>query len=365
VLKVTVGISALWDLEVQSLDHTMSVERRLELRNVPRIFKKKTSVRADNVIEGTNRVALLDTYRSSLQSWLYSAAVEISQSGSTPTWSKDTWSFLPLDFGDIREALSSVELDTVSIPGYVQNITFETQGLRARLDCRALDYPQDTTSWLKHIDFTNRTIDPAMNQSVWNATNSPSDLEHGYTLTGMANRGPRSGYYTCCANETDGTPGDTAIGYWTNLLWTKELSDEIEADNSRAYGVGEASFPGRGLSMTAKLIVGRTLEKLYQPNHPSENYSPPLYVWIEQPKFVLVNCTPVIEHANVSVTAELETGVVHDYKVLGTPQNPPEAWIDNYLTHDTSSDYAEGWTLIPGVPGKHFNLTTYENLTVR
>lgn len=359
--KVTVGMSALWDLEVQSLNRTISVNRRFELRTMPQIFQKKYYVPHGIEVDSTHTAALSDTYESSLQSWLYGATIELSHSATTPAWSKDTWSFVPLELGDIREAASSAELNATSVPGYSRNITFETQGLRARLECRALDYPKDTSLWLQHIDFTNRTIDPAMKQSVWNATNSPPGLDHGYTLTGLANRGPRYGYYTCCANETAGTPGDTAIGYWNNQIWTEDPPDS-HAGSTGAYGGAGGSYDGSAMSMTAKLIVGRTLDKLYQPNPAGKNNFPPLYVWTEQPQFVMVNCTPIIEHANVSVSAELETGVVHDYKILSPLQNATEAWIDNYLLHNTSVDYAEAWTLDYG---SGLKIPTYQNLTVR
>ena len=357
-------MSALWDLEVQSLNRSTKVNRHFELRTVPQIFKKGYDLSHGSVFDSAHTVTLTDTYQSSLQSWLYGAAVEISQFSSTPAWSKDTWSFVPLELGDLREAVSSVELNATSVPGYSRNITFDTQGLRARLECRVLDYPKNTSLWLEHIDFTNRAIDPDIGLSVWNATNSPPNLKYGYALTGMANRGPRFGYYTCCANETKGIPDDTVIGYWTNQLWMENPVDyEIYAQNpTGAYGGYGGTYEGSEMSMTAKLIVGRTLETLYQPNPPDTPMNPPVYVWIEQPEFLLVNCTPVIERANVSVYAELETGVVHDYRILGPLEHATEAWIDNYLTHSTSVDYAEGFDQAYGT-GK--NVTTYENLTVR
>jgi hypothetical protein len=265
-----------------------------------------------------------------------------------------------LDLGDIRDSLSADEHNTTSVPGYSRNITFETQGVRARLECHALEYPKNISSWLVHIDFTNRTIDPAMNQSVWNATNSPPDMDYGYALTGMANRGPRYGYYTCCANETEGAPGDTAIGYWTNQPWIEDPHNV--QDPTGAYGGIGGHYSGSELSMTAKLIVGRTLESLYQPNPAGEDGNPAVYVWTEQPEFVLVNCTPVIEHANVSVYADLETGLVYDYRILGPVENATEAWIDNYLVHNTSVDYTEGCEPIIGTD---INVTAYYNLTVR
>jgi hypothetical protein len=128
-------MSALWDLEVQSLNHNVTIKRRFELRTVPHIFKKESGLSHGSAFDTPHIAALSDTYQSSLQSWLYGAAVEISQSGSTPAWSKDTWSFVPLELGDIREAVSAIGQNTTSVPGYSQNITFETQGLRARLEC--------------------------------------------------------------------------------------------------------------------------------------------------------------------------------------------------------------------------------------
>jgi hypothetical protein len=335
-------MSALWDLEVQSLNHTISVDRRFELRTVPQIFEKGYAGKLENMFDGLHLDVLSDTYQSSLQSWLYGAAVEISQSGSTPAWSKDSWSFIPLELEDIREALSSVKLNTLSVPGYSRNVTFETQGLRARLECQALDYPKNTSLWLEQIDLIDWRVDPATNQSARNATNNPPDVGYGYTLIGMANTGPRFGNYICCANETEGIPGDTAIGYWTNRPWV-ENADLFAGGR---YGDFEQS-------MTAKLIVGRTFEKLYDES---------TYVWVEQPQLVLVNCTPVIEHARVSVFAELESGAVYDHEILGPIQNTTEAWTDDYLTHDTSVDYTGEW--VPAY-GADANVTTYANTTVR
>lgn len=339
-------MSALWDSEVRSMNHSVSVQRRLELRTIPQIFQKEYYVPHGMEVDSVHTAALSEIYQSSLQSWLYGAAVEISQSGSTPAWSRDSWSFVPLQFEDMEEALASIRPNTTSVPNYSRNITFETYGLRARLECRKMDYPKDTSLWLESIDFTNRTLDPVTKQSLWNATNSPPNLKHGYALAGMANRGPRFGYYTCCANQTESIPGETAIGYWNNQVWK---------DDDDAY-------EGSAMSMTAKLIVGPTLDKLYQPNPPAHENYPPIYVWTEQPQFVMVNCTPIIEHANVSVYAELDTGVIHDYRILDPPVNATEAWVDNYLLHNTSVDYTGEWELSYGI-GE--NITTYQNMTVR
>lgn len=129
-------------------------------------------------------------------------------------------------------------------------------------------------------------------------------------LEGMAATGPRYGYYTCCANETGGSAGDAVIGYWNNRIWTSEDP------------TGDGYYGEMQMSMTAKLILGRPLEKLYRSN---SDFHREYFVWPEPPSLLRVNCTPFIEHANASVLAELESGVIHSYKILEQPQNATEA----------------------------------------
>ncbi|KAI5240432.1 hypothetical protein E4T43_06065 [Aureobasidium subglaciale] len=245
--------------------------------------------------------------------WIYNAAVEISQSGTAPACSRDSWSFVPLDLEDIAAASQSVSASDLD---GVRNIAFETYALSARLECRLMDYSANISAWLRSIDSSNRTIDPATNMSVWNSTNSPSDLDHGYTLTGWANVGPRFGHYVCCANDT--FPGDAAIGYWNNRPWVGDPSDGYYKDMQ--------------MTMTAKLIVGRPLKKLYQPNPSETSDDPPLFIWPEPPALQMVNCTPFIEHTNASANADIRSGFVHSYEILGPPQNAIQAWVDSCLT---------------------------------
>ncbi|KAI5242082.1 hypothetical protein E4T42_07802 [Aureobasidium subglaciale] len=113
--------------------------------------------------------------------------------------------------------------------------------------------------------------------------------------------------------------------------------------------------------MTAKFIVGQPLAELYQPNPPGNNNDPPLFIWPEPPAFQMVNCTPFVEHTNASVKAHLQTGFVHSYEILGPPQNTTQAWIDNYLIHNTSAGYTGEWEI---AYGSGINQTTYDNLTV-
>ncbi|KAI5270517.1 hypothetical protein E4T47_06112 [Aureobasidium subglaciale] len=113
--------------------------------------------------------------------------------------------------------------------------------------------------------------------------------------------------------------------------------------------------------MTAKLIVGRPLKKLYQPSPSETSDDPPLFIWPEPPALQMVNCTPFIEHTNASANADIRSGFVHSYEILGPPQNATQAWVDSYLTHNTSADCTGEWEI---AYESGLNQTTYDNLTV-
>ncbi|KAH0025825.1 hypothetical protein KCU78_g4591, partial [Aureobasidium melanogenum] len=153
----TVGMSALWDLSVEASHHSFNISRGLELRRVPRIFR----VDSVTVTEPSNHDVTMDLilesiYYTSVQSWLYSAAIELSQSGDTPLWSKDTWSFAPVDLTEINRKAASFGIDIASIGGRSSNITFQTPAARARLECEEVDTWTNTSVWVAAVDFTDK-----------------------------------------------------------------------------------------------------------------------------------------------------------------------------------------------------------------
>ncbi|KAH0174627.1 hypothetical protein KCU67_g657, partial [Aureobasidium melanogenum] len=332
----TVAMSALWDLNVEASHHSLNISRGLELRRVPRIFSIETAdFEAPSNNEPLRTSVLGSIYHDSVQTWLYSATIELAQSGDTPPWSKDEWSFAPIDLGEIYRKSAAFRVDTVNIGGRTSNITFETPAVRARLECEKVDTWTNTSTWMAAIDFTNR--------SSWNDTNRPPGLDRGFVLTGFANVGTAIGFFKCCANETHGTPGESAIGYWTDV-----------------------AFPRLDIktSIVAKWIVGNPLNGTYQSINytvdPDQTFAP-LFVWSEQPKLAAINCTPIIEHATANVSVDIATGIVQNYSILGTPQIATEAWSDPYLRRNVSIDYSDGYI---NLPRGYYNVSVYRNITV-
>lgn len=330
-------MSALWTREASSLNTTISLTNSLELRTVPVLFdaaRISAGVKNDPII-----ITILNiVYGNFLTSWLYGAAVEMSQNASTPPWSMDTWSFVPVSLPS--SAISNISAGNVEVTGQSSNITYTTSGLRARLECSTVGYVANTSLWLKQWDFNNKTIDKSTNRTFWNATNRPPNLDIGYELLNSISHptllfkniaiGPGvPSQVLCCSNETNGVPGESAIGYWT--------------DNST---YGDARY--RNVSMVAKWIVGHPLDGMYNDSVSKSGSSH--WIWSDVPKIAAITCSPVIEAANVSVTVESRTGVVQSYSIIGTPRNATEAWSDYYLSRNVSSDNTDNNTYFGTTP---------------
>jgi hypothetical protein len=282
-------------------------------------------------------LVLSTAYGNYLTSWLYGATNEMGQNASTPPWSKDTWSFAPLDFKDAAKDIITLSTNATSsdLSLLPYNVTATTQALRARLECQPIDYITDTSLWLTKWDFNNKTLDTKTNKTMWNATNRPPNLDVGYELltaiSNPTNQLPRTaidmldrpGYITCCSNTTNGSPGESAIGYWTqNLTASGGLS-----------------------SIVSKWIVGKPLDKLYGDSSYTGEQGPSVvvgnhWIWAEQPRLQAITCVPKFEQANASVTVDLRTGAVQNYTILDRPVNASGAFTDNYLSHSRSKDYA-------------------------
>lgn len=343
---VTVSISALWDLETKSLNRNVSISRQFELRQVPRIDEYILPYKAPPNADVQRYYVLSSVYSSALQSWLYSATLELTQQASTPPWSKDTWSFAPLDTDSLL--LNETSLKDISLTNLMQarNVTLETLAVRARLECKPQSFVSNTSSWVEKIDFKNRTM--------WNTTNKPQNLDQGYILKGPANMGAGSEYLTCCGNETNGILGVAAVGYWSNL--------DYAASSSPSWA---ESWSYNQMAMNSKWIVGRPLDMLYQPN-PNTTNNPALWIWLEEPQIAAITCSTILEKANASIDVATDTGVVYDYRILNSPVNATEAWLDKYLSHNTSIDYSGDMTYV-GIDGEEPSLrgALRKNITTR
>ncbi|KAL2028246.1 hypothetical protein VTO58DRAFT_110934 [Aureobasidium pullulans] len=304
-----VSISALWYRELRDTSRVADLSRGLKIRTAP--SESGMSGRNHTLLSSndTRGLFILKLYNVSLQNWLYSATTEITQHGVTPVWSKDTWSFLPLDLSgidnDIRYARGALNSNT-----QIRNLTLQTTGLKASLDCHSLNYTSDPPLWLTELDFLHSPISNGV--SLWNDTNRPLILDLGYTLKNFSSATLDLQSINCCANDSMGRIGDAVVGYWSN-----------------AYGSEQ----------TSTWIHGRPIQGLYTPNDDSQQE---LFVWQQAPQMSAVSCKPRIEAAKSLVTIDIETGVVYEYEIIGTLRNVSDAWSWPYSQKNVTSD-ATSW----------------------
>jgi hypothetical protein len=343
-------MSALWDRETTSLPHALSIFRQLELRTVPSISLEDMRFSAGGGSPYSSKNGILDRmYSDFITGWLYTATVEITQGSAVPPWTKNEWSFVPLDLSQNDLELNSSKINgKVSVAaGRSTNITVQTLGLRGRLECELIDYIQSNSStWLAKWDFHGTSViqdTPPSNRTRWNSTNAPPGLDTGYEILSTFEQpyrdpnlrvfvpiGGSSGYVICCANETNGILGEAAVGYWSD---NSTFSPLIRREN-------DTFIQTRKNRMVAKWIVGKPIKKLFNARYTaSGDRERPYWIWPEQPQILAVSCEPVLEQVNASVIVELGTGVVQNYTLIDRPIPARGAWTDYYFSHNKSSTY--------------------------
>lgn len=117
---------------------------------------------------------------------------------------------------------------------------------------------------------------------------------------------------TCCAQESEHQPDNASVGYWSpvNLeLFAPGSTKLLQTDN-----------------FTVKWIYGPA-----PVNYPSESDRLPSLIWPKAPKLTMLNCAPVVETANASVTVDLATHNVQAYTILDEPVPHSEAFSDDFV----------------------------------
>ena len=206
----------------------ITIPRQLELRTIPTIFKAQPGYGSDYRGSITASI-LVQIYGSMLNGWLYGGLVELAYSGSRPSWtSQDSWTFAPVDTShlsipEVQTIGSNSTTGDATAAGAAANLTVDTPGMRARLACTEIDL-SNTSAWLMPLNFTKN--------DGWNMSTVPPGLDDGYALSASddgffpIDLGPykeswknnKTTFFsdrrrlTCCANETEGSPGRVAIG---------------------------------------------------------------------------------------------------------------------------------------------------------
>ena len=332
---VTVGMSALWQRNVGISLENRQLQTQLEIRVLPQVFLVPENYEPTDTYQTP---VLTQVFENPFTSWLYGAVVQLAYNGSQPAWSLDGWSFAQVDLSSIESTSSlrdsnsnrSHELGALNftdsganIGGNV-NVTVPTPAIRGRIECSPHESLSNTSNWLQILDLQNA--------SYWNESANPKTLTPGYELLTQITLSPPNSSQqlvtttfadparlVCCANETNSTPGQASIGYWSSNTYGRS-------------GTPTGNF-------TVKWIVGEAIEQQFLD---LQNMSH--FIWQSHPSIAALNCQPIIETSNASVTVDLATGTVREYSLLDTPRNASNAWSDNYEAHNTTEVNAPSFT---------------------
>ncbi|KAE8151048.1 hypothetical protein BDV25DRAFT_153274 [Aspergillus avenaceus] len=334
----TTAMSAIFEHQSGIITNSQILERSLEIRQIPNIFETQ-----DYTVRDANTwvASIMSQLHGNLSShWIYTATNQLTLSGSEPAWSKDGWSFAPLDLGNVSLELPNGSSSNDDSDGINQgsriNVTFSTPALRGRMECSPYEGLTNLSAWLTPVDVSNT--------SVWTFSSDMGDIKTGFELgvgyqynsdipsmmfplepsrdigncTHCTPIFANPGSIKCCRN---GTSTDTepmvAVGYWSPngnpVVW-----------NPRTW---ERNF-------TTKWIYGHAQSAA---SHPDGIVSEQHLIFTEIPSITAINCAPLIESANAQVTVDPTNGDIRSFDILDDPQEVDNAFTDNFLAHNTTN----------------------------
>ncbi|KAJ8132678.1 hypothetical protein O1611_g940 [Lasiodiplodia mahajangana] len=339
---LTIAMSSLWSRQPGLVPVSMQIPKTLELRSVPILSKGIWS----NTPRGLDRrsTALLSLFGNIQASWVYGAVVQLSLNGPEPTWSSQGWNFVPVDLTPVNLSDSSIQGSSNgsnSIGNLLTKVTLETPAVRGRVDCSEYRFLDNTSFWLDDWTLPEDTeLNPNISQgyelgSYLFLNGSTAD----YPVTTLFSSDRR---LQCCQNMTNDTSGQSSIGYWSPNL----------GDQQSYYPAISKAWPA---NFTVKWIRGNAMEATLSSTDDtevSEDQSNRL-IWTKKPAMTALNCVPIIETANASVTVDVTNGRVIDFRLLESPQEDKFAWTDDFEAYKHPSpptnEYAVNMTTSHGI----------------
>lgn len=344
-------MSALFDRSTGVIVKPITLKRSLEIREIPFIFETQQSTYPGASMNYPTVV--LDTLYQNLSSYyMYTALVQLALNSSEPAWSKDGWSFVPLDLSSISgvESLAKLGASQADISGNASqsNFTFNTPAIRGRIECSAppMQALANLSSWTTATDLSNHTI--------WNKSTIPEGVDRGYQLgnTYKSRQYPSSitpllpgqnwtecpgcttafvnpAMLICCGNgSSDSRKGSVAIGYWSpNDAFDYYSPTSWQRNFTAKWVYGEA---------IAGIRVNKNLMS-------SDVDAGPLFP--SPPSMSLINCKPIIETAEARVTVDPSSGEVQSFNITDLPKAAAGAFTDNFVAHNGSiTDLRAGYS---------------------
>jgi hypothetical protein len=291
---------------------------------------KNPIIRPDN--DGGVSAVLKDTIGNFTANWMYTALVEGIFDGPQPSWSKDSWSFIPPDLSNIpsleTERQSKGNSDSFSFADRypTANLTFETTAVRGSIECSHIQESADPRQWLSiinnHTELQEQGLADDETVFLTNTTIFPGTDYRTTLISGLT--APE-----CCKNGSITTGSDRSLSPVALGYWTMNFPSDLSVNQSALYG--------KSGNFTIKWITG--IAGLYKSSHYQSNNT--LY-FIKRPTIQALNCRPLIESAAAIVTVDHVRAQVQHYEILEAAQPEDVAWSDSFELRNQTLDDASG-----------------------
>ncbi|KAJ5735058.1 uncharacterized protein N7483_000183 [Penicillium malachiteum] len=334
----TTSMSALFDRSPGDVTKSITFNKTLEIRDIPLVFSTSQSLYPGSSDDYAGAI-LAELYTNLSSHWMYTAAIQLTLNGSEPSWSKDGWSFVPVELNDLDRVDLPNNLDESdqTLDGPTSNISFTTPAIRGRIECS--EYPATTLTnlsiWLTPTALTNHTI--------WNASTIPHNLEGGYQLGAVYSELPSavlpitsSENITTCPNCTTIFVNPAEIiccGNGSSSSWDPSIAVGYWSPNT-----DPATWTVRNWqrNFTAKWFHGNAVTGIKRNENENGYYDADL-LFPKVPSVTMMNCRPLIEAAEASITVNPDNGEIQSYNITSTPSELTEAFSDNFLPHNQTS----------------------------
>ncbi|KAK1146420.1 hypothetical protein N8T08_003207 [Aspergillus melleus] len=336
----TTAMSALFERESGNIAQTLNFQRGLEIRRIPFLFETRQSEINHEPDEYAARI-VGDLFQNLSTHWMYTASNQLILNGSQPAWSKDGWSFVPLDLSNATTSLSSVGKNASgsalgrnlnqhsATHASPFNVSFITPAIRGRIECSS-----DDAKGLVNLSSWMSLWNPGPNDTVvpegvsgfelgapYGNRDFPSMIFPPEPGRNWTNCERCTSIYVnpsqiiCCGNSTSSPPNSTvAVGYWS-----PNLSPYTWTPRTWQHNFTAKWFTGTATSVTLTQGISDPMERL---------------VFSQPPNTVVMNCMPLVESASARVTVNPTTGDIQAFSILDRPKTMDDAFSDNFLIHN-------------------------------
>jgi hypothetical protein len=275
---------------------------------------------------------LIDTIGNFTANWMYTALVEGIFDGPQPSWSKDSWSFVPLDLSKVPsprmdgQSKKNEDASGFSNRYSTANLTFQTTAVRGSIECSHIQEGDDPRQWLSiinnHTELQEQGLADDDTMFLTNITIFPETDYRTTFVSGLT--APK-----CCRNGSITTGSDRSLSPVALGYWTMNFPSDLNANQSALYG--------KSGNFTIKWVTG--IGDLY---NSSDYESKDTLYFSKKPMIQALNCRPLIESAAAVVTVDHVRAQVQHYQILEGAQPEDVAWSDAFELRDETLDNSSG-----------------------